>query len=259
MLYLKTYCYTPHEIEFIIANLKECYDYIDTMIVCEFDIHHTGVKREFEHQNLKEMVPVKLRNKLDYHACEVFDITARAYEREDLIHGINEPVMRSYFTKLYNFHDDDIIISVDADEIIYGESLKYIINQVKTYGVVQLKLRQFFYKHTYLWKNKDFISPIAAYYGSINPKFPNNWRDIGRAITDQYVGCHFSWCMTPEQMIHKLHTYSHPQYRFCADQALLTDAIENKKYPFDKNVNFDILELDKDSDVIPKAVREMLS
>ena len=41
-----------------------------------------------------------LNDKLDYHPCEVYDITARAYEREDLIHSVNEPVMRSYFTKL---------------------------------------------------------------------------------------------------------------------------------------------------------------
>ena len=82
MIYLKTYCYAPHEIDFVIANLKECYDHIDKMIVCEFDIHHTGVKREFEYRDLKERVPEELRDKLDYHACEVFDITARAYEDE---------------------------------------------------------------------------------------------------------------------------------------------------------------------------------
>ena len=105
MIYLKTYCYAPHEVEFIIANLKECYDYIDKMIVCEFDINHTGVKRPFEYSDLKSLVPEELSDKLDYHACEVYDITARAYEDEAAIHGVNEPVMRSYFTKLYNFSD----------------------------------------------------------------------------------------------------------------------------------------------------------
>ena len=84
------------------------------MIVCEFDIHHTGMKREFEFEDLKEREPEHLRDKLDYHACSVYDHTARAYENEDAIHRVNEPVMRSWFTKLYNFEDDDIIISVDA-------------------------------------------------------------------------------------------------------------------------------------------------
>lgn len=254
MIYLKTYCYTPHEVEFIIANLKECYDHIEKMIVCEFDINHTGMKREFEYQNLKELVPEELRDKLDYHACEVFDITARAYDREDLIHGINEPVMRSYFTKLYNFNDDDIIISVDADEIMYGDKVQYIKEQVEKYKVIALKLRQFFYKKNYLWKDKDFTSPIAAYYSHINPKFPNNWRGVGK-VTDEYVGCHFSWCMNVDAMMHKLHTYGHPVYRFCANKELLESAIENKKYPFDTNTDFNIQELKEDDPIIPKSMR----
>ena len=252
MLYLKTYCYAPHEVEFIEANLRECYPYIEKMIVCEFDINHTGVKRKFEYENLKDMISPDLRDKLDYHACEVYDITARAYEREDLIHAINEPVMRSYFTKLYNFNPDDIIISVDADEILYGDKVNYIVNQVQRHGVVRLKLQQFFYKKNYLWKNKDFVSPIATYYANMNPKFPNNWRDIGH-ITEEQVGCH--WCMSVDQMIHKLDTYSHPQYRFCANRELLEDAIKNKKYPFDAAVEFEIEEIDENDIRIPKSLR----
>lgn len=255
MIYLKTYCYAPHEVELIVANLRECYDHIEKMIVCEFDINHTGMKREFEYQNLKELVPEELRDKLDYHACEVFDITARAYEREDLIHGVNEPVMRSFFTKLYDFKDNDIIISIDADEIIYGDKIKYIRDEVSKHKIVSLRLRQFFYKKNYLWKNKDFTSPIAAEYSWINPKFPNNWRDVGKT-TEEYVGCHFSWCMDAEAMVHKLHTYSHPQYRFCANKELLEDAIENKKYPFDENVHFNIEEISMSDEIIPRSMRE---
>tara|TARA_B100002019_G_scaffold99984_1_gene86110 strand:+ start:9464 stop:10231 length:768 start_codon:yes stop_codon:yes gene_type:complete len=254
MIYLKTYCYAPHEVEFIIANLKECYDYIDKMIVCEFDINHTGVKRPFEYSDLKSLVPEELSDKLDYHACEVYDITARAYEDEAAIHGVNEPVMRSYFTKLYNFSDNDIIISIDADEILYGEQLPYIIEQVSKQGAVRLKLRQFFYKKTYLWEGRDFVSPIATYYGVMNPKFPNNWRDVGN-VTKEYVGCHFSWCMGIEAMIHKLDTYSHPRYRFCADRDLLENSVANKTYPFDDNVSFDIRELPADDNLIPKSMR----
>ena len=254
MIYLKTYCYAPHEIDFIIANLRECYDHIDKMIVCEFDIHHTGVKREFEYRDVKERVPEELRNKLDYHACEVFDITARAYDDESAIHAINEPVMRSYFTKLYDFKVSDVIISIDADEIIYGDSINYIHDQVRILGVVALKLRQFFYKKNYLWKDKDFTSPIAAYYGKINPKFPNNWRDTG-SVTEEYVGCHFSWCMDVDAMVNKLHTYSHPRYRFCADKDLLEKAIENKEYPFDRKVKFEIQELKSDDPIIPTSMR----
>ena len=154
MIYLKTYCYAPHEREFIMANFIECQDHIDKMIVCEFDINHTGTKRDLLFSSQLGITSGDYGfDKLDYHSCEVFDETARAYDREDLIHSINEPIMRSYFTKLYDFKDDDIIISVDADEIIYGDSIGYILNQVEKYKTVALKLRQFFYKKTYLWKD----------------------------------------------------------------------------------------------------------
>lgn len=246
--------YTSHEVDFIIANLEECYDHIDKMIVCEFDIHHTGMKREFEFEDLNDRVPEHLRDKLDYHACSVYDHTVRAYEDEDAIHRVNEPVMRSWFTKLYNFGDDDIIISIDADEIIDRRKLPYIIDQVNQNGSVRLKMRQFFYKKTYLWKNKDFTSAIATKYDNIQPKYPNNWRDQG-TLTGDYVGCHFSWCMDVEAMIHKLDTYSHPRYRFCAKKELLEDAIKNKKYPFDKNTVFDIIELNTNNEIIPQCLR----
>ena len=183
--YLKTYCYAPHEIDFIVAGLDECYDFIDKMIVCEFDIHHTGVKRDFEFLDLKDRVPEHLRDKLDYHACEVFEETARAYEDENAIHAINEPVMRSYFTKLYDFNDDDIIISVDADEILYREQLPYLLDEVKDTELSQCdyvsssgrRITCGRIRTSYLQSRK---------YGNIHPKYGHNWRDVGRV--DQYVG-----------------------------------------------------------------------
>jgi hypothetical protein len=258
MIYIKTYLYASHELEFVIANLKECYDYIDKMIVCEYDVHHTGVKREYKFLNLKDSIPKHLRDKLDYHACSVYDHTARAYDDENAIHRINEPVMRSWFTKLYEFSDDDIIISVDADEIIDRRKLPYIIEQVKYNNIIRLKMRQFFYKKNYLWKNKDFISAIACKYGSIHPKYMSNWRDCGK-VTEEYVGCHFSWCMDIESMIKKLHCYSHPRYRFCANKQLLEDAIKNKNYPFDPNIKFEIEEINKNSEILPLSIRMIYS
>ncbi len=249
--------YVPHEVDLVIANLEECHQHIDKMIVCEFDVYHTGEKRDFQFQSLKSLVPGHLRAKIDYHACHVYDFTERAYDDEDTIHRINEPVMRSYFTKLYTFSDDDIIISVDADEILYGEKLPYVLERVDSNGTVALKMRQFFYRPTYLWKNKIFRSGSATKYGGIPVKFPFNWRDMG-VLTDDFVGCHFSWCMDTDAMIHKLHTYGHPRYRFCADKTVLDAAIRNREYPFDPTVPFDIEDLSIDDERIPKSIRGRL-
>jgi len=53
----------------------------------------------------------------------------------------------------------------------------------------------------------------------------------------------------------KLHTYSHPKYRFCADVDLLKEAIENKQYPFDDGTEFTIRELETEDPILPECVR----
>jgi len=88
-------------------------------------------------------------------------------------------------------------------------------------------------------------------------QYPCNWRDVGE-IVNKKVGCHFSWCMTPGEMVYKLHTYSHPRYRFCADEKLLEEAIKNKTYPFDSSIDFNIREIYLDSEVLPTCIKDQL-
>jgi hypothetical protein len=257
MIYLKTYFYVGHEIKWLIMNLIESYDHIDKFIICEHNRTHTGEPRDLIFNKYLSEFPEKLRKKLLYLPCDISKYTVDAYEDEAAIHRINEPVMRSFFMKKFSFGDDDIIISIDADEILYREAYDYILRTVQEIELVRLNLHQFFYKTTYFWEGKDFISPIAAKYKIFKDNFPCNWRDVGPVLPKK-VGCHFSWCMTPEEMVYKLHTYSHPRYRFCADRALLEKAIENKEYPFDPNVDFNIRELKLDDDILPTCMKDQL-
>jgi len=254
-VYLKTYFYVEHEIKFLIMNLIESYDHIDKFIICEHNRTHTGQPRDFIWEDYKDQFPEELMDKVLYLPCDISEHTVEAYENEDAIHAINEPVMRSCFMTSLSFDDNDVVVSIDADEIIYREAWPYILGEVEKKDLVRLNLHQFFYKTTYLWEGKDFVSPIAAKYKVFRGKYPCNWRDVGEVLTKK-VGCHFSWCMTPEQMIYKLHTYSHPRYRFCADLDLMTKAIENKEYPFDPDVVFNIRELNENDEVLPECIRD---
>tara|TARA_Y100001963_G_C6701458_1_gene409706 strand:- start:203 stop:985 length:783 start_codon:yes stop_codon:yes gene_type:complete len=255
MRYLKTYFYVEHEIKFLIMNLIEAYEHIDKFIICEFNRTHTGRPCEYIWQNHVDEFPAELMDKVIYLPMDISEAAVEAYNNEDAIHAINEPVMRSAFMKALQFQDDDIIVSVDADEIIYRDAYPYIFEEAEKKRCVRLNLNQFFYKLTYLWEDKDFVSPIAAKYEVFKNSFPCNWRDVG-PVTEKKVGCHFSWCMTPEQMVYKLHTYSHPKYRFCAEKGLMEDAIANKIYPFDEGVDFRIKEVELDDPVLPQSVRD---
>lgn len=252
--FLKTYFYVEHEIEFLVMNLIESYEHIDKFIICEHNRTHTGQPRDFIFEKHKHKFPQDLMDKVIYLKQDISDEAVEAYENEAAIHLINEPVMRSRFMKDMQFIDEDIIVSVDADEIIYRDSYPYIFAEVATNHCVRLKLHQFFYKKNYLWEDKDFVSPIAAKYKVFKNHYPCNWRDAG-PVTVEKVGCHFSWCMSPDEMVYKLHTYSHPKYRFCANVDLLSDAIENKLYPFDDGTDFRIRELNPDDPVLPKCIR----
>ncbi len=251
--YLKTYFYSDHEYEFLNANLRESVGHIDSMILCEFDVHHTGIKRDFTFDI--NMIDEDLRDRVEYFPCGVHGKeTVEAYDDEDTIHRVNEPVMRSYFTKCKDFSDDDLIYSVDADEVIYGSVYETIHDLAIQHDWVRLPMHQFFYKTNYLWENKGFCSPGVFKYGSVNPGYMNNWRDVG-INPGFFTGCHFSWCMSVDDMVKKLHSYSHPRYRFCADKSLLEMAIRNKCYPFDLSVKFNILEISPGDDRIPESMR----
>ena len=256
-VYLKTYFYVEHEVKFLAMNLLEAYDHIDGFIICEHNRTHTGRPRDYIWDEVKGQLPAEFMDKVIYLPSDLSDKAVEAYEREDLIHSINEPVMRSSFMTDMQFDRDDIIISIDADEIIYRNAYPQILETVDRQNLVRLNLHQFFYKTNYLWEGKDFTAPIASKYWVFQDHYPTNWRDTGPIMPGKH-GCHFSWCMTPEEMVYKLHTYSHPRYRFCANKELLEEAIANKEYPFDPDVDFRIRELDNNDEVIPECLRNQL-
>lgn len=255
MIYLKTYFYVEHEFQFLKYNLEEAYPHIDKFIICEYNKTHTGMPREMiGWEKLKKHLPEDKLDKVLYLPLDISNYTVEAYNNEDKIHAINEPVMRSIFMKHVDLKDEDIVVSVDADEIIYEKTYPKIINFLKNKNVCCLNLHQFFYKKNYLWKNKDFIAPVAAKYSYFKNSFPCNLRYEGEVLSEK-AGCHFSWCMSPEEMVYKLHTYSHPKYRFCANKELLEEAIKNKIYPFDLTEKFEIEELEYNCDILPQSIK----
>jgi hypothetical protein len=267
MIYLKTYFYSVHEFPFLKLNLLEAYPYIDKFIICEYNYTHTGIKREYIWDENKHKLPSECMDKVIYMKVDMEGIAKYAYEDDNIIHTINEPYMRGCFAELLGngendngtkqLEDGDIVISVDADEIIYGESYPELLEEVKSKGIMKLNLHQFFYRVNYLWDKKDFIAPVicrAMYYKTKTPF--GQWRYDGELYKHK-VGCHFSWCMTVNEMLNKMECYSHPEYRFCAKREILEDAIKNKKYPFNSRDSFDIKEIDFDRNIlIPNKMKE---
>ena len=64
MIYLKTYFYAPHEIDYIYLNLCESYDFIDKFIVCEYNVYHTGREKEDIFEDWLKNIPDDKNDKL---------------------------------------------------------------------------------------------------------------------------------------------------------------------------------------------------
>ena len=115
MLYLKSYCYSIHELPFIIANLQEGYNYIDKLLLYEYNYTHTGIKKNYELEKVLYLIPDHLRKKLYYEKFDITKYVEYAYEDGPLIHNVNEPIQRSIVFNDPNItlNDNDIIIDHD--------------------------------------------------------------------------------------------------------------------------------------------------
>ena len=45
---MKSYCYSHHELPFIIANLQEGFKHSDKLVLYEYNFTHTGVKKDYD-------------------------------------------------------------------------------------------------------------------------------------------------------------------------------------------------------------------
>tara|TARA_Y100000816_G_scaffold292492_1_gene288076 strand:+ start:2750 stop:3568 length:819 start_codon:yes stop_codon:yes gene_type:complete len=265
MIYIKTYCYSKHELPFIIAQLEESKDYVDKLCIYEYNYTHTGQKKEYEIEKVLDQIPKHLIEKLYYKKVDLTDYNVNSYEDESLCHRINEPIQRNWFYNDENIilNDYDIILDIDCDEIIYSNKYPLLIKELMfKKHPLSIKLNQFFFKSNYLWKDCNFSSPSIYFYGhvkNIPSKIKNlnikNLRDLPLK-TDSIYGCHMSWVMPIENMVEKCYKTAHTRYRHLADPNILKNAIEEKKYIFDLNRPFNIEELKYEDHRIPKYLQK---
>lgn len=269
MVYIKTIFSEEYELKYIKLQLHESFGYADDVIVTEYNYTHVGKKREFCFQKALENGYFTDAEKERIIYLPI-DVTQEVYKIDELgtltgeqMH-YNEQLFRGAFVKEMKLNDKDIIISVDADEIIYRRCYEKLLYKMKhdLRGLLFpskvcfcMKLHQFYYRPDYYWENCEFIAPSICYAVRHKKDYPAQWRYEGKLI-DGYCGCHFSWVLTVEDMVKKLNNYAHNDlYHSLANKDLLVAAIRNKEYPFDPEREFNIREVDceKDSALYPET------
>ncbi len=265
MLYLKSYCYSKHELPFIIANLDEGFGHIDKLILYEYNFTHTGLSKEYEVEKVLHLIPEYLKTKLLYKKIDLTKYIDYAVDDEHKCHEINENIQRSW---LFNdadivLRDDDIIIDIDIDEIIYKKSYVNLINELNSKNKpLSIRLNQFFFKHNYLWSDCAFDAPAIYKYKMVKNINKNikgiqcKYQRYCHQKSSNIYGCHMSWVMPIDDMLKKIRSGAHTKYHHLGKREILEKAINEKKYIFDPKRSFTIDVLDLKDSRIPSILQK---
>lgn len=211
-VYLKTTLTSEAEYIFIIAQYLELANLIDRIIIVEPAFTHTGFQREMIGVGrLLQMFP-QIACKLDYIPIPLVDSVILNAKTESECH-YNERLTRGLFVNYISLNLDDIVISTDADEVLYAqsvnESIERVSSKIVSWRAETLTLYQFVYKDFLMAPDYKFkaASIIGAGRYFLSGK-PQQWRYAG-AVNESFSGCHFSWCMPIENLEIKINTFAH--------------------------------------------------
>ena len=240
-VYIKKIISSENELKFIKMDLIESEGVVDKIILVDANHTHSGLRREYLNNNLFNKIFSKKELERIVHLK--IDIT-RNVKKNTLnpsnLH-FNERIIRGAFQFEIELEDDDIIFSLDADEVLYRKTYSSIVEKIKSYEKAYLiRLHNLIYRPDYLWSDLNFIAPTACrvkFYKSFKMKLKSRfkkykqWRYHGE-LYKETGGVHFNWHLTPKEMVEKINNYAHKDlfYNKNLDEKYFANLIKEKKY-----------------------------
>ena len=241
-------------------NLEELYSICDDFLITEANITHTGELRDFKcgeilRSELLKDFPKAKYIQMDMRSARIpWDNTSESSHK-------NEQEIRNGWRKYYpDVRSRDIVISTDADEVLYGKPIAHIVKLMNLWHgkpmSLTLTLNQFLYFINQNWEDCDFYGPVICHAGYYLNQSEPQWRYGGRRIK-RPLGCHFSWVMTADEMLEKILTYSHRvENEKVAKIDILIDARESGKYLFGDDMNIRLRTITSYTDgIFPTLIR----
>ena len=229
-------------------------EYISKFIICESTYNHNGQKKKLNF-DLKKYS--KFKSKIDYIVLDKEPNNLKPISKNDsrIIREnktldnalLRENFQRNYaYKKLLEFHDNDLILINDLDEIPNLKNFKYnrkvtVFKQKMLYFKLNLMYKNLSWVGSKICKKKDLISP--QWLRNIKARKYPIWRfDIifsrkkynNIEIIDD-GGWHFTNIKTAEQINHKMKSYLH-HYEFEESNmnvSKIKELIDNKKTLYD--------------------------
>lgn len=249
---------SPLEEEFVKISAMELLPIADHFLITEANIdnfgnYHPSACSEFLH-DLKDV-----NSKIQYIYMDLSQESIKSANTPEQLHK-NEQIMRNGFTKYVDLLPNDLVVSLDADEILYARRVKVFQRRLnrrfmKRRGYV-LKLHQFVFFCNNNWTNCNFRGPVITRASVFLNQSSPQWRYTGTPTIFK-SGVHFSWVMPIESMVDKILSTSHSiEYRKYADVELLRSAIIKNIWIFDPLRDFRTRTLkSRRSRKFPKSLR----
>jgi beta-1,4-mannosyl-glycoprotein beta-1,4-N-acetylglucosaminyltransferase len=242
-VYFKTIVSSIHEYPYVRMNIEELLQHVDFFLVTEANVTHTGDEREYEFLDRYQTELEGISKKIKCVRMNLRDDCTFSITDPDILHS-NEQKIRDGFRKSIELRKNDIVISCDADEVLFRRRVKSLLARIRSSPLAKnsyrLRLHQVIYRLDYLWKDCNFQGPIICRAGYFMAQEKPQWRYEG-SRTYLKSGTHFSWVMPVDDMVKKISRYSHrvENSKF-ASRAILRNAVEEKKYIFEPDRKFSI-------------------
>ena len=238
-VFLKTILTSRAELPFIIAQFLELENLIDRIVVIEPGFTHTGMPRErVGVADLIRLVP-RISAKLDYVPIPMTGAVLQSVEDDEPSCHFNERLTRGLFLNYIELSPRDIVVSTDADEVLYARVVEQEIERIRSkvfaWKATRLGLHQFVYRDDLLATGFRFGGPSIIGNGRyfLSQK-SMHWRYAGKHLKE-IAGCHFSWCQPIPDLLRKVATFAHaPDYLKSGIDAkkAIQDDIANLRYSF---------------------------
>ena len=203
MIYSMTMFFNEHDLTDL--KIKEETPYVDQIIIQESLWTHVGNIKpiRFEADKYKDnskVLHLIIDNTALYEKC---DMKADRFSRANK--------ERRYPVSVLPIQDDDILIVTDIDEIINGEEIPRIIEEVKLRGFVRLEMRAFYY-YINVMQAENWSYPYAV-NGKIAKQYGLDWLRLNMMGTIlPNCGNHFGWLGTLEDIKNKIQNMAHTEF-----------------------------------------------
>jgi len=242
-----------NELDMLECRLKFLYPYVDYFIISESNYTFSGKRKELNY--LKNLDRYKVySDKIIYLPYIINDRDYQNLKKEDGTFDCwNLEISQRNFTQwgMEHLPDDSIIFISDLDEVINPFIFPEIVKRVKQQGHCALIQRMFYYnlsiESSIRWANCGVATKKEMLNLTPHHVRLNTWVDPERVIWDG--GWHMSYFMTPEQIKHKIESFSHQEFNLehWKDLNRIEDCIKQRKDLFERDESIKWIKSEKNS------------